>query len=134
MSVLKPRYIQAADGSVNQTGTWLGPFRGNNNFGFQCVWTGTLTGVFSVEVSEDGPGTVAGGGGTTGTNPPVQPSGVLGATTLVSTSALNGTQPAGAAGSLYFNFISIAAPWIRVKYAKTSGTGTISVGASGGDR
>lgn len=134
MSVLKPRYIPATSGAASIAGIWLGPFRGNSNFGFQCVWTGTLTGTFSVEVSEDGPGTVAGGGDTAGTNPPTQPSGVLGGTPLVLTSAINGTQPGGAAGSLYFNFQNLSAPWIRVKYTAVSGAGNVSVGASGGDR
>jgi hypothetical protein len=134
MSILKPKYIVGADGSGDFSGIWLGPFRGVNNFGFQCVWTGTLTGTFSVQVSEDGPGTVAGGGDVAGTNPPTQPSGVLGATTLVDTGSIHGAQPAGSAGSLYFNFQNLAAPWIRVHYAHVSGAGNASVGASGGDR
>lgn len=129
MSVLKPRYMDALNGATTKTGNWLGPFRGINNFGFQCVITGTLTGVFSFEVSEDGPDKQAGSSGA-----PVQPSGTLGATALVTTSAINGSQPGGSPNSVYFNFVNIAAPWIRAKYTATSGAGNVSVGASGGDR
>jgi len=132
MSVLKPKYIVAVSGAGDITGTWLGPFRGKKDFGFQIVWTGTLTGSFAVEVSEDGPGTVAGGGDVAGTNPPTQPSGTLGATALSTTGAIHGSQPAGSPGSLYFNYANLAAPWIRLKYTHVSGAGNVSAGASGG--
>lgn len=75
----------------------------------QAIWTGTLTGTISFEVSNS-----AGADGVSGTWSPL-------------TVTLMGTQPAGAAGSFMVDPLIIAAAWIRVRYTAVSGAGNVSV-------
>jgi hypothetical protein len=82
-----------------------------DNIGLQLIFTGTPTGTFSVELSinysQDQQGNVT----NTGTWTPM---------TFSSTPVAS-----GAAGSVYIDINQISAPWMRVKYTKTSGTGTL---------
>ena len=77
-------------------------------------WTGTPTGTFSLETSFDGlvwhtvPGAAA------------------------EFTANGQTQPAGAAGSAVWNWYNVPGTMVRIKYARTSGTGTGTLRAAHG--
>lgn len=82
-----------------------------DNIGVQLIWTGTPTGDFSIQVSnnhlEDINGNIK----------------VAGNWTAIT---LSPTVPAeGASGDAYINITEIAAPYIRIVYTRTSGTGTL---------
>jgi len=89
-----------------------------DNIAFQAIFTGTPTGTFSVQVSLDhqenfvGTGVVTPG---TWTNLTLSP--VPAAT--------------GAAGSVVIDLNQISAPWVRLVYTPTSGTGTLNAYVSG---
>lgn len=83
-----------------------------DNIGIEFTWSGTSpVGTCSVEVSidyaQDGQGNV--------TN-----SGTWTALTISPTLSVSGNS-----GSIYVDINQISAPWIRSKYTKTSGTGTL---------
>lgn len=81
-------------------------------FAIQAFWTGTLTGVVSVEASINSTDGINGNW-----------------TTL--TVSLHGAQPAGAPGSLLIDPITIASCWIRVRYTATSGAGNVTIWLTG---
>lgn len=82
-----------------------------DNIGFQVVWTGTPVGSFDVQVSlnytQDEWGNVSNAGDWSS----------IGLTPAPSAS--------GSAGSAYIDINQISAPWIRLVYTRTSGTGTL---------
>jgi hypothetical protein len=84
------------------------------NVSFQAVWTGTPTGVFSFEVSNDVVN---------------KSEDVVNWTayTVPSTFTSGSAAPAGSAGSFVFEFYLIPVRWIRPKYTNASGTGTLFV-------
>lgn len=123
-TIRNPHYISAGDMSTTSVvGPWLN-IEGLDNIGFQAVWTGG-TGTFLVEVSED-KGVCSDDTGL------LAPDGRLGpsALTLPASMVVAAALPAGTAGNFYFDFNQITATWIRFSYVKTSGTGTLNVGAS----
>jgi hypothetical protein len=80
------------------------------------------TGDIIVEISNDGP--VGDGDGKKVF------SGNLGPTELTLTTDQIAGFPAGTASDFYFEFVGIAARWIRFSYDATSGAGTLKVGAN----
>jgi len=82
-----------------------------DNIGLQLVFTGTPTGTFSVELSID--------------YQQDQQGNVINAGTWTPMSFSITPVASGAAGSVYIDINQISAPWMRVKYTKTSGTGTL---------
>lgn len=83
-----------------------------DNIGIQFNFTGTPTGTFQVQVSadyeQDAEGNI--------TNPGNWVPLVLTPTPVA----------AGSAGSVYVDITMHSAPWMRVAYVKTSGTGTLN--------
>jgi hypothetical protein len=75
-----------------------------DNVGIQAVWTGTPTGVLTVEVSMDPD--------------------ILGWQTIPFTPTP--AAPSGSAGSDWFELNQSPAAFVRLKYVRTSGTGTIN--------
>lgn len=75
---------------------------------WQAIWTGTLTGTFTWEASNNSTD------GVNGTWTPM-------------TVTLQGTQPAGAAGSLMVDPMIVGAAWVRPKWTAVSGAGNISI-------
>jgi hypothetical protein len=84
-----------------------------DNVALQLNFTGTPTGTFSVEVSLD-------------YDPSVASSGNWVALSLSSTPAASGS-----ANQILLDLSSLGAPWVRVKYTFSSGTGTLNVYAFG---
>lgn len=124
-SILKPRYLDGVSMGADAVGDWLN-IRGISKVSFQIVWTtsaGSPIGVWRVQVSNDGPA----GGQPSGSTP----SGNLGPTDLTLTTAQIASYPAGSAGDTVLEFVDMSENWIRFWYDRTSGTGTINVGASG---
>jgi hypothetical protein len=81
---------------------------------FQAVWTGTPTGLFSFEASND----VGSGNPTNWTT-----------LTVPATFVAPANNPAGSAGSFIFEFALVSFRWVRPKYTNASGTGTLFVTA-----
>lgn len=83
-----------------------------DNVGCELSWTGTPTGTFTVEVSvsyeQDSQGNVINAGS-------------WNALTLNPTPTASGS-----AGSFYISLNQIEAPWIRIRYIRTSGTGVLT--------
>ena len=83
-----------------------------DNVGIELSWTGTPTGTFTVEVSvsyeQDSQGNVINAGS-------------WNALTLNPTPTASGS-----AGSFYISLNQIEAPWVRVRYIRTSGTGVLT--------
>lgn len=75
----------------------------------QAIFTGTLTGTISVEASDN------------------STDGVNGTWTPVTVTLAGGAQPAGAAGSLLIDPLTVAAAWIRTRWVFVSGAGNISI-------
>lgn len=82
-----------------------------DNIGLQLIFTGTPTGTFSVELSID--------------YQQDQQGNVINAGNWTAMSFSSSPVASGAAGTVYIDINQISAPWMRVKYTKTSGTGTL---------
>jgi hypothetical protein len=94
---------------------YFGPFPVRlSRLSVQASWTGTPTGVFSLECSFDG---------TTYTTVP-------GA--AAEFTANSQAQPAGGAGSAVWNWSNVPGNMVRIKYTSTSGTGTLVIRAAMG--
>ena len=117
-SVKLPRYIDGVSTGATITGGWINVM-GCRNISFQAKWTGTTLGVIGVDVSNDGPADNTG----------LTPSGNIGATALTLTSAMTAAAPAGSASNFLYEFRDMSVNWIRLVYTRTSGTGTLKVGA-----
>jgi cytoskeletal protein RodZ len=101
----------------NYTSTAM-DIRNLDNLAFFLVWTGTPTGTFAVQVSEDYTQS------STGT--------VINAGTWVATTASSGTAvPSGSASAGQLVFTSNANSWVRIVYTASSGTGTLNGYLSG---
>src|SRR5690349_11016821 len=109
-----PFYLEDADASADITGNWIN-IEGLDNVGFQAKWGSGVTGAFAFDVSEDERQTDA------KTN---VPSGRLGPTELTLPDSMTGASatPSGTAGSFYFDFNQLSAPWIRMRFVKGSGS------------
>ncbi len=79
-----------------------------------AAWTGTPTGTFSLETSFDGTNWYA----------------VPGA--AAEFTANGNAQPAGGASSAVWNWYNVPGTMVRIKYARTSGTGTATLRAAYG--
>jgi hypothetical protein len=75
-----------------------------DNLGIQCAWTGTPTGIVTVQVSLDYDN--------------------LGWQTMIFSPTPS--QPSGSAGNNWFEINQSPAAWVRVIYTRTSGTGLFS--------
>ena len=78
-------------------------------------WTGTPTGTFALEVTFDGKAWTV----------------VPGAAAEFTSNSQ--TQPAGAAGSAVWNWANVPGNMARIRYTRTSGTGTLTIRAASGD-
>jgi len=87
--------------------------------GYTLSWTGTPTGTFSVEVSQDY----------------IQPVGVqpeqLDSGTWVPVTLSNPVVAAGVADTAFIDIDVTGAAYIRLKYTRTSGTGTLNATMAG---
>lgn len=83
---------------------------------FQAQWTGTPTGAFSFEVTND-------------LDPAVKT--VAGATVLTPPASFSAGNPAGALGSFGFEFSPLPYRWVRIKYTNASGAGSLNVALCG---
>ena len=117
-----PTYIPpvAANMAGSITGGWIN-IVGLDNISFQAVWTGTPTGTFEFDVSNDGVLTESQTGVPTGTLGPS-------ALTLPTSMTVAAAIPSGSVGNFYFDFNQLSAHWIRMKYVVGSSTGQLSVG------
>ena len=120
MAVKMPRYIDGVTMGGSVTGKWINVM-GLRDFSFQALWTGTPTGTWGVDVSNDGPADNTG----------LAPSLNLGATALTLTAAMTAANPAGSGSNFLFEFRDMAVAWVRFKYTRSSGTGTLKVGFKG---
>jgi hypothetical protein len=84
-----------------------------DNIGFHLAWTGSAVGVFSIEVSanhkQDRSGNISSAG------------------TWVTIPLSSPITAANTPDDAYIDLNQLSAPWIRVKYARTSGTGSLGV-------
>ncbi len=92
--------LNAVDGTTNPTSP-VTDIRLIDDVGYGLIWTGTLNGVVTVQISPDN----------------VQWFPLPGFT-------VNG--PAGSPGRDYVDIVPTSALWIRVSYVNTSGTGNIT--------
>ncbi len=79
-----------------------------DNIGVQLAWTGTPVGTFSIQVSVD--------------YDPVKHIAGSWATLVLS----DDITAAGSADNAYIELNQLSAPWMRVVYTRTSGTGTLN--------
>lgn len=94
-------YIEATVSSTNEVGDSIS-MGGYTSIGFQCVWTGTLAGTISVEVSNDG-------------------------TNWTDSGVSAGADPAGSAGNSIVALASLPFSLVRLKLTYTSGSGDFTV-------
>lgn len=83
-----------------------------DNIGVQLNFTGTPTGNFSVQVSADYAQDSSGN--------------VTNAGNWIALSLSPSPAATGSGSNIYIDITEISAPWIRVVYTKTSGTGTLN--------
>lgn len=88
-----------------------------DNVGIQLIWTGTPTGTFDVQVSINHAQDFQGNITTAGTFTSLTLSPVPAA--------------AGSAGSYYVDLNQLSAPYYRIVYTPSSGTGTLDIYVSG---
>lgn len=110
-SILKFQNIVSGDMSQATITSSISNIQFLDDIGIQLVWTGTSpVGTAAVEISidhaQDSLGNVT----------------VAGTWTALSA----GTAVSGNSGNIFFDVYGISAPWIRVKYTKTSGIGTLN--------
>ena len=82
-----------------------------DNIGVQLSWTGTPTGTFAIQVSAD--------------YQQDQNKNVTNVGNWIPLILSPAPAASGAAGTAYIDLNQLSAPWIRVVYTKTSGTGTL---------
>lgn len=102
-------------GSMTGTAVLTGapcPMRHGDSCSFHAVWTGTPTGTFTFEFSND--------------TDPVNASD-LGWTGLTLPASFTSGNPVGSAAGFGFGFVPYEYRWIRVKYTNASSTGTLNV-------
>jgi hypothetical protein len=95
--------------STNTLTSSVVDIRGFDNVSLQANWTGTPSGTFYVDVCSDYNINYSGRTGNWSTLPQ----------TL--------TAPSGSAGTSFLDAIQTSAPYIRVRYANSSGSGTLNV-------
>lgn len=87
--------------------------------GYAFSWTGTPTGTFNIQCSADY---------TPGTFPSDYPTNPGTWTTITLTTPITAS---GGPDNAYVDLTLISAPWIRLQYVPTSGTGSLSVWVTG---
>ena|SRR5271166_2348673 len=87
--------------------------------GYSLAWTGSPTGTFNFQVSADY---------NPGANPTDYPANPGTWTTVTLSTPIIAS---GSADNAYVDMTLISAPWIRVQYVATSGTGALSVWVTG---
>lgn len=100
-------------GVMTSTSVVTGPSQVMTNMiymSIQCVWTGTPTGVFKVQATNDGI---------------ITSSTIWSDLSSTTSLTLNGSQPAGGASNLMINNNATGVPWgwIRLVYTNASGSG-----------
>lgn len=91
--------------------------RYQDNISLQFHYTGTPTGTFDIQVSND--------------YNKQDPSGTQNSAGNWVSLGVSMTNPAGAAGDDFYDLNQMSAMWLRVVYTRTSGTGTLTVTAAG---
>lgn len=84
-----------------------------DNIGLQLVFTGTPTGSFFVDVSIDH-----------SQSPPTET--VTNNGTWTPITFTSSPVASGAAGNIYIDLNQLSAPWLRVRYVRDSGSGTLN--------
>ncbi|HET7379798.1 MAG TPA: hypothetical protein VFJ24_07145 [Gaiellales bacterium] len=119
------RQVVVSNGASNMTGVAVVTsdpvsIQALAGISFQAVWTGTPTGTFSFEVSN---------------NYDQQNPGLASAKwTVVSSSFfsnLSNVQPAGGAGDAVIELRGMKVKWVRLKYTNSAGAGSLDVWAHG---
>lgn len=109
-SLLKTHLITAASMGASVTSAAF-PCQFQDNIGIQLDWTGTPTGTFTVQTSvdhaQDAQGNISVAGHWI---------------TLTLSTAITA---AGSADDAYIDLNQLSAPWVRVVYTRSSGTGTL---------
>ena len=101
-----PIYPTTAVTSGNKTSAVTSIFN-QDNVGLQLIWTGTLAGTFDVQVSADYNRDTLAGTWTSVGLPAVQTA-------------------AGSASNAYVDLNQLSAPWVRVVFTYTSGSGNLT--------
>lgn len=111
-SLLKFQTITSGDMSQATITSTVTQIQFLDDIGIQFNFTGSPTGTFSVEVSidyaQDSQGNVSNAGN------------------WVPISFSATPEASGTAGSVFLDIFGLSAPWIRSKYTKISGTGTLN--------
>lgn len=92
-----------------------------DDIGYQFNWTGSPVGNISIEVSADHKQDASGNVTVAGNWVPLTFSYWNGTSFTTATSI-----PTSVGSPVYIDLALLSAPWIRAKYTKTSGTGTLS--------
>ncbi len=121
-STQMPRYIDGVSMGASIVGEWIN-CRGLSNLGFQILWTGSAVGTWAADVSYDGPTKNSAGREI--------PSGNMTPSPVTMTAAMIAQNPNNANGNTEFQFRGMSCPWFRLKYTRTSGTGTLKVAFCG---
>lgn len=111
-NLLRFQNITSGDMSAASITSSISNIQHLDNIGIQLKWTGVPVGTFAIQVSvdyaQDFEGNVTNSG--TWTSLSLSPSPVA----------------SGAADNAYVDLNQLSAPWLRVVYTKTSGTGTLN--------
>lgn len=99
-----------------------------DDVGVQATWSGSPVGLVSVEVSADYAATPSGEVTNAGNWAPLTFTYYNGATFVTATSI-----PTSVGSPIYLDLALLSAPWLRVVYTKTSGTGSLTVMIVGKD-
>jgi len=112
--VFKPfKVITDGNMSLSSITSQYTNIQGLDNVGYQVNFTGTPTGTFSVEISMDYQ---------PGNGPNAEPAN---AGNWISLPLVPAIIAAGSPDIAYIDLNQLSAPWIRLIYTKTSGTGTL---------
>lgn len=113
--VFKPyKVISNGDMSQSSLTSSYTNIQGLDNVGYQVVFTGAPTGTFSVQISMDYQ---------PGTSPNAEP---VNAGNWVSLPLSPAIIASGSGDVAYIDLNQMSAPWIRLVYTRTSGSGTLN--------
>lgn len=99
------------------TSVWV-PIANVNYLSAQAMWTGTPTGTFAFQVTND-------------FEPNVASKVILGPTTLTNPAAFAAGNPAAAAANFGFEFAPLPWRWWRAVYTNSASTGVLYMGTCG---
>lgn len=115
--LVKFKTISSGDMSQATVTSSVTNIQGLDNIGIQLNFTGSPVGTFSIQVSmdyaQDNYGNVTDAGNWVGLTLSPNPA------------------AEGSANQIYIDLNQLSSPWIRVKYTKTSGTGTLNAFIAG---